>query len=62
MTIIPKSIRQHINKTAHAAGLIAEHEARKRMLAEFERLKAEGCTLAEITEHFQIHPRAGRAA
>lgn len=61
MTIIPKSIRQHINRSAHAAGLIAEHEARKRMMAEFARLKAEGRSLPEIAEHFHI-PRAGRAA
>lgn len=48
--VIHREVRSHINKTAHAAGLIAEHQARKRLMAEAERLREAGKRPDEIIE------------
>jgi hypothetical protein len=48
--MIHRDVRSRINKSAHAAGLIAEREARKRLLAEVERMQAEKAPHAEILE------------
>ncbi|CAI06545.1 hypothetical protein ebA808 [Aromatoleum aromaticum EbN1] len=57
MQTYPRSIKTALNRRAHAEGLAYEEAVKSRLLAELERLKANGATPAELVAYLEgEHP------
>lgn len=49
----PRSIKTALNRRAHAEGLAHEEAVKRRLLAELERLNAQGASYAEVVAYLE---------